>query len=509
MAKRPPRGKGKGSRRSPPSRPSPSLPLLPHAQEEAPQGLSRRTPTEREVREWYEKAGAPGDLSGDPRDLAHLLSYGPSHVPFTYAWTDNRVEQVRHFKHHLYVAIHNIASKVAEQIPNVSWVTSTRGKDSGGEWQDKLLRQKALTPLLTHERLDPVPDSHPLLRLLKDPNDPDCYFDFLYETVLFLLLTGNAYWWCPKNALGLPEAMWVVPSHWMWPIMGGTTMVEAYEIRPVEGNYLRRRIPADQVIHVKYKNPLSKIDGYSPTTAVSYFADINEAVQRSTWHTYRNGTFPTVAVQFDGSLNDVSDEDVRRIEAKFYQRYVGETRANKPLLLPPGVTVRPLQIKPNEMIFGGTAEETRDNIYEGLGYYPGMKDFRGRPLEAMTALCELTLNPLCRFLGMVLTEKLARMYPQDGEGSLRVWWEGFRVNNAAQTNEDIKTDLLAGAICPNEVRVLRGREPWAGEYEKFGVTPIVPVNMEPGSLPGGGAHEPGDNNDDGAEMPELNDEDTK
>lgn len=501
-----------------PSLPAANLPFDPFASRAPAEDDGRVLSadwTEKSVKETYQK-GVNGKLGDDPRDLSALLSYGPSFIPYTAAWTTNRIAAVRSFKHWVYVCVDLIASKVASQYPNVSWIRSSVGDDSDPEkaWRTRILgphfRQKALTPLLTHEELEPVPSNHPLQRLLRDPNDPDTAYDLFYETVLFLLLTGSAYWWIPKNALGLPAAVWVVPSHWVWPIMGADKYLAGWEIRPVEGNYLKRLLPYDEVVEFKFKNPISKLDGFGPLAACSEWVDTVGAVNRAMIRSYRNGPMPTVAVEFDASLNDPNPNVLSRIEQKFLSRYAGSEHAGQTIFMPPGTKLRPLVIKANEMIFGSIGDTLRNYICSSFGVPNELVDIKGDTTKAENSLYNRKINPLSHFLGQVISEKVAVRYPQD-HGDLRVWWEKFTANDPELVNNNHKVDLLCGALTPNERRISQGREPYKGELEKFGNTPFLPVNMESGALPGGGDHtaKPGDKPDSDYEHPALNDEDTK
>ncbi len=433
------------------------------------------------------------DANGS-RDLSSLLSAGPAYIPFTNAWTDYRHEQVKSYKHWIYVAIHKIASTVATSPPNISWI---RSEGDGGPHYDKTsilpshFRHKALSPLQAHEDIEPTPADHPLNELVRDPNDPDTGHDLWYETILFLLLTGSAYWWMPRNEVGLPVAIWVIPSHWVWPIYGRkkNQLVESYDLRPVEGNYLHKVLPAEEVLHIKMKNPISKIDGYSPLSAGSQWADVSDMRNKALWSVYRQGTFPTVAVQFDGRVYDPSDDDLRRIEAKFIARYTGETRANKPLFLPPGVKVVPLNIKPNEMIFGEVGDACRDAVLALFGVPALIAGINtgmtyGSILAAQAGFMQFTVNPLLKFLGQVITEKLAWLY----ERTLRIWWEDRTPQDPELLLKQIQTALLGGAITPNEMRSLILH--MAPLPDAYADKPILPVNMQPGALSGGGSHKP-------------------
>lgn len=419
------------------------------------------------------------------RELAAMLQHGTGLGTYSGAWTDSRTELVRHFRHWTYVAIDRIASKIAVQIPNVTLVRSPEDKGDKSKYLlprtrafgslSSQIRSKALTPLLSHQNLEPVKDSHPLLRLLQDPNEPDTSYDLWYETVLFFLLTGSAYWWVPRNKVtGLPEAIWVIPSHWVWPVLGREQLIDGYEIRPVEGNYMRKFLPYSEVIHFKRKNPISKIDGYSPQTAINHWLDTQESVDRTRFFAFKNGTFPTVAVKFNGSIEDATVEKMNQIEAKFASRYVGETRANKPLFVPPGMDVASLNVSPAQMMFCESGDQLRDNILAAFGVPASVAGINkemtyGSVLASQAGFCSGTIVPLCRFFGQVATENLAWRYDR----RLKIWWEDCTPEDPEMLEKRIITDLQCYAITPNEVRSVRGREP----YPFGGDDPIGPQNI--------------------------------
>ena len=408
------------------------------------------------------------------REMASLLSRGAGLGTFSGAWTDSRIELVRHFRHWVYIAIDRIASRVAIQVPNVTLIRTPENPGDVGKYLKPFLKRKALTPVLSHENLEPVRDDHPLLQLLRDPNEPDTAYDLWYETIMFLYLTGSAYWWMPKNELGLPVAIWVVPSHWVWPVVGTERIIDGYEIRPVEGNYLRKFLPFDDVIHFRFKSPLSKIDGYSPQTAVNHWIDTQESVDRSRFFTFRNGVQSDLAIQFSGDLHDINEANLNQIESKFFNRYQGETRAGRPIILPPGVTLKNLFVSPREFAYCESAEQLRDNILAAFGVPAAIAQISqhmtyGSVLATQAGFYSITVNPLCRQLGQVITEKLAHKYDR----RLRVWWEDATPDDPQMLEKQLANDAKSGAIAPNEIRALRGRE----AYPYGGDDPLIPGNL--------------------------------
>ncbi len=443
----------------------------------------------------------------DPRDLSAILSYGPGYLPFTNYRTESPIDLVHAFKRWVFVAINKICQAICHKAPNVSYLLTPSSSDSAlrtlysrtfpglpssylENCPQHILRKhltrhtqlrKALTPLLSEESLHPVEYNHPLRSLLHDPNDPDTSWTLWYETIMYFLLTGDAWWWTPKPRTKLPEAIWVLPSHWVWPLVGPDSNLAGWELRPVEGNYLRQVLPLDEVIHFRKPNPISRINGLSSLSPIDRWIDVSDSIDASRLHAFRNGMTPTSVVQFDGSLNDPSDEMLRRIEAKFITRATGETRSNRPLFVPPGVKVSPLSLRPDEMVWGENAKETALNTLAALDV-PYSVAVNEANEQDQIRFCSQALNPLVSLLGQVISEKLCPLYAPD----LQVWWEDFVPDNPAWLEETIKTDLMCGAITPNEVRILRGRQPYP---EAWADRPVLPVNMAPLTTPQGGQHQ--------------------
>jgi HK97 family phage portal protein len=370
------------------------------------------------------------------------------------------------------VAVDLIAQRIASQIPNVGHIQQTNVDPS-----KRLLlpyhREKALTPLFGQDDLERADHNHPLVRLFHSPNDTDTSYDLFYETLLFLGLTGCAYWWVAKNPVTkLPVAIWVLPSHWVFPVFDRDGVVEAYDLRPAEGNYLRRQYPADEIIFFRFKNPFSKVDGYSTQTAVAQWVDTAHAIDRHRWYIHKNGAFPAAALEFSGDYSDPTDDDLQRIEAKFLSRYAGEVRAGKPLLLPPGVKFHKLDIQPKQLAFGESSDQIRDNILSAY-HVPAavagiIKDINGQTLwAASTLFYGNVVNPRCRMLGMTATEYFRKVYSDE---SLRVWYDDHTPDDPEMLEKRIASDLAAMAITPEEVRLLRGRRP----YPFGGQDPVMP-----------------------------------
>lgn len=422
---------------------------------------------------WYDRIASLAGLKAARKKRPAGASGGPpwyfsspTGTPLVGGWTESRIEQVRHFKHWVYVAVRQIANQVAQTRPCVSVCRDTTRPDASGDpdrYLSARLRQKALVPLQTHEELEPVASDHPLNRLLTDANVYDTGFDLWYETVLYLSLTGSAYWWAPKNRAGLPMELWCIPSHWVWPLPGraGQRVIESYQVRPAEGVYTGVNLPADDVIHFRYKSPVSKIDGYAPLSAGSQWVDAAESVDRTRWHSFRNGPMPQLKVEFQ-EMNP-SPELIDRIEARIQSRYAGEHNAAKPMLVPKGASVEPLWLSPRELDFGKSFDQMREAILSLFGV-PGVvagitKNMTyGSVLAAQAGFCQFTVNPLLAFLGQTITERLARQFDE----KLRVWWPDQAPEDPTYRIRHLDLQARYGAITKDELRATDGRKPIDG-----------------------------------------------
>lgn len=128
--------------------------------------------------------------------------------------------------------------------------------------------------LLKTKAMEQVDDSNDLSRLLANPS-PYCSASEFYEYVYgFLNLTGNAYIGKERLSMGANQGkvknLYTLPSQWMEIVPdGGWPISVAGYIFFLWG---QQGIPADEVIHIKYFNPVYKQDasflyGLSPLQA--------------------------------------------------------------------------------------------------------------------------------------------------------------------------------------------------------------------------------------------------
>lgn len=429
--------------------------------------------------------------------MSRLLAGGGLTYGYPSGWSQDRLEQVLHLRAWVGVAVTRICEEVAGLTPNIAVVSPANEIDAASangspgrpdprrsqfhrHFREARYR-KSLQTVKPHEEVEHVSDQHPLARLLARPNAWDTAGDLWYELVLFLKLTGNSYLWAVPSHFGRltgrgePCQLWVLPAHWVWPklgINGGEDGIEYYEIRPWVGSGILK-IPPEEIIHFKIKNPIHKVDGNSPLQQGAEWIDASESVNSARFWAFKNGCFPMGNLKLSAEYGDPDDSELDRIYAKFFVRLQGEMNSGKPIITPPGAEYVPLTIAPKEMLYTESAEQLFRWVMamfaippELVVPSPGKEIAAYGPMQQFARYC---ITPLVRQLGQVLTQKLASRW----DDRLRIWWDDPTPDNPQQVNADIQLLWESGATCPNEIRTMKGLEPWP----HGGDNPLMPPNL--------------------------------
>ncbi len=367
-----------------------------------------------------------------------------------------------------------------------------------GEW-----RSKALSAVEYHENLMPLEGDHPLRRIVMNPNPVDTQFDIAYESFMYRGLCGVSYIWCPKNRWGVPCEMWVIPSHWVYPRTGAgqyvpfnkesaDELIWDYEIRPwgYPGYAGVLHFPPDEIIVQRAKHPLSKIDGYSKLSAGAQVIDLEEATTQSQWSQMINQPQPGMIVKLGPGYEDPDDSEISRIEAKFFARVQGAFNYGKPMFAPSGAEVIPWGYNPTDMAYQSGQDQARDRVLalwktpkSAIGMAEGMT--YGSIMGTLGQICVFGINPELTACGQVMTKFLASKFDEKapaystmaagGHGSsatvrrCKYWFDDTVPADPQQVNADLQLDITANAVTPNEIRALRGRQP----FKRGGDNPIV------------------------------------
>ncbi len=213
------------------------------------------------LRQWFKQVPRYGEYSAPAVDL-----YGrqkrPSDSDLVTAWKET------------VYACSNLNAGGVASTPLRLYVTTGRGQPRPkcatrplGRKSVAWLRGNAATaPLLRKaESVEEVVE-HPLLTLLEEVNELLDGYSLMELTDLYQEITGKAYWWLPGGPLGVPEAIWVLPTQHVrpnWSSDHKTVLSYDYGSGP---NAMR--IAAEEVIRFTFPSLADPYgDGWSPARA--------------------------------------------------------------------------------------------------------------------------------------------------------------------------------------------------------------------------------------------------
>ena len=367
-------------------------------------------------------------LSGQRGGTARFATIVPSWLHGRpAAWSDDPTEQVRHYRHWVYAATQAIAFRVA----GTQMALYARGQRGVEEITE-----------------------HPFCELMKRVNPFHTRFWLWAETMTFLELTGNAYWYVPRNGLGAPSEIWLVHSQYMRVIPDKREYIRGYVY-----SYGGQEIPChrDEIIHLKYPNPLSPHYGRGPLQAAAGAVDTHEFIKRAEWNGFRNGVFPSLALESDQQL---SEDTIERLRVMFEQKYSSPEHAGRPLILEKGLRAKPLSLSPREMDFLRSARMTRDEIL-GIFRVPAAivglsEDVNRSVAEAMDVMfAKYCIAPKLQLIADQLNQDLLPRF----DDRLFCQFEGVVPEDRDQRRADMEANLRNAVTTINEERRRLNLEP--------------------------------------------------
>ena len=426
--------------------------------------------------ERYEKRVA--SVGGSYGGLTALLQQG---APGN--WASDHKSEAEKFAGWHYVAISSIGKAV---------------RSANCEAYQEKIREYAKAYNEQDDDTEPLPKWHPLMKLLKRPNPSQSGASFREEVAIQLCLTGSALIWNVPNQMGRTVERYVIPTAIAEPRQpergrpkGGWYINPEVARWQIESGWflytglataIGKVIDARDVQVIRFIHPVFKDEGQSPVSAGALWTDTSEKVDISRHSHLRNGSDPSVIIGIDG----VEDEGtLQRMSAKFNEKYAGPSKHGKAMFVNgQNVKIEPVTRTPAEMAYEGAFVQFRDAIMALHGVTPiaaGIEAPSGddglyAPLKQFISG---TVQPILDLMAEEDTEQLAGQF---GEG-ISVLYTAKAVDDAKLTEQQINTDILAGAIEVDEIRKIRGRKPWGGEKGKAVAGQGAKEEPKPG-LPG-------------------------
>jgi len=265
-------------------------------------------------------------------------------------------------------------------------------------------------------------------KLLSNPNKNMSKSDFLQSMVKNLLISGNCYIKSTADSNDKISEMLVLrpdkisalvdnQNNIIQYLYNNEQLSEMFDVNVSNGK--------DDILHIKYFNPIDDIYGLSPLYTARFSIDqYNEAIA---WNKalLQNGARPSGALVVDSSQNDLTDEQFDRLRNQLQGDFTGSKAAGKIMILEGGLKWQEMSISPKDMDFIETKHSAARDIALAFGVPSNLMGIPGdntysNLAESRVALWEETIVPLAEML-------LSRL--------------SFYINSYNQTNIKIVVDL--------------------------------------------------------------------
>lgn len=295
---------------------------------------------------------------------------------------------------------------------------------------------------------------HPFLELFYRPNNDFAYTEFLQLSDLFMELTGNNYWHIAKNSIGIPKALYILPSQNITPILGKTVYIKEYKYTTSHGI---KNIKPLNIFHCRFPNPANIPIGVSPLSACVDSVNLDTYALKYAAAIFKNmgalsGYFHTKDNLNESSFNRLSEQ---------LKKYKGYSNAGQTPLLDNGVEFTPISVSPQMLFDSLITKKTDKDIARAFGVPISMIDVedvnKANAETGSNTYEEQTIDPRNRLFSDKINQSIIPLYPQR---------EGVKIfcafdNPAKEDNSFIlkkQIEFVKWGICsPNEVRKEEGR----------------------------------------------------
>ncbi len=400
-------------------------------------------------------------------------------------WASDHREETAHNTGFNYIAIHAIASQVAGAT-----VTVFADVDQQSMRQS---RRKSLAVRVgsftkwksiygaDDRETDPLPMTHPLVRLLKRPNPYESGASFRYRQAQQIRLTGTCLIWNVPSVSGPTCERYVIPTAMASPVSPTEELPRGgWRINPVASRYtpivdegfidcpswyriLGQIVDARQVQVIRLPHAWYLDDGQSPLSAGAKWVDAGEAVDEARFHQLRNGIDPSIVWNLPPDVSPDQNE-IDRMQAKISAKYGGPENVGRVMLAQSGTSITPLSASPREMCYSEGFHDFKAAVL-ALHQTPPVAVGLQEPgayaayNASMKAWRHAAVQPLCDLLAESDTEHLA---PQFGSG-LTVEIESDTIDDTDLIEKQLQNDLAARVRTRNEWRAVRGMPPLPGK----------------------------------------------
>jgi phage portal protein BeeE len=325
---------------------------------------------------------------------------------------------------------------------------------------------------------------HPWLSLLSRPNGIMSRMVLWYETVMRMELGGLCAWYTPANGLGLPGEIWPLPltkSAEIKPLVNAKMMIEAWIY--TDGTVNNRFAPKD-VLPLKYPNPASPFQGFSPLMAQTYPYDIDLFLMQQQRALFQNKGIPGIHLH---TTQPLTKDQAKELRDQVREQFGEAAQSGRPLITHSGLAAEKTGWSNRDSLMTDVAKWAREKLITSYDLSEAKLGLEVPSNRANMEVLDETFEKECILPKSMLIEEQINTFllPRYDRG-LVCEFERRDVGDRDFALRETEMELRTYVSTINDVLKRKGRPevPWGNKpWFSFGVTQDPEALSEPAPPP--------------------------
>lgn len=196
----------------------------------------------------------------------------------------------------------------------------------------------ATLPQHCYRKTDGTGQEIPNPAWIDQPNPETSSVDFLTQTLISLLLDGNAYWTVATDRAFVTSELYCIDPC--------TVTIRQENGRVVY--YIQGQRYTNRLLHIRGLTKAGQLKGLSPLEAARQGVGVGLAAQEFASSFYRNGTSLSGVISMQGQMNP---DERRMLREEWGRMYGGASNAHLPAVLTGAAEWKPLSVTPEQAQF--------------------------------------------------------------------------------------------------------------------------------------------------------------
>ena len=250
-----------------------------------------------------------------------------------------------------------------------------------------------------------------LTSILNNPNQSQSCSTFFETAINYLLISGNVFIHCDEeNNLRClrTDRVQIIPDKTKTTVASYSYSVDAAKFA----------IEKDDIIHIKFFNPLNDWYGFSPLQAASRAIDQHNSMSDHNMSILQNGGRPSGCLMVKGGTENLTDEQREQLRSDIKSAYAGSLNAGRMMVLEGSFEWKEMGLSPKDLDFSSGINVTSREIAQAFGVPPILVGLQqdssfATYKEARLHLWEDTILPLAGLIQADFSSWLSRRFNVD------------------------------------------------------------------------------------------------